>query len=349
MRLWYLPDTVKTSSVNAELCYSARLLIPFVRVMLGRPDVHQGVRDSLKSLDPDERVPISAAHELLKVAVEMTGEPDLGLLAAREIHRGDYGAVEYAARSAANWGEVCGVMGRYMRLINDALQYSIYTDASRAFIQLQSSVELPRAAADFQSGAFMVGASQLWPSGANPTFEAWFTHERPAHIQAYTQTFPGGVLRFDAPFNGFVFDKNYLDTPVESADPQLHAVIRRHADALLAGLPDVPNVTARVRELLAKELLGGNPSADHIARQIPMGVRTLGRRLEQEGTSFKELLDDLRRRLALGYVAGSELALSEIALLLGFSQVAAFHRAFKRWTSQTPLEYRRAHHAEPQP
>lgn len=97
---------MKTSRVSAELCYSARLLIPFVRWMLGRPEVHQAVRDSLKSLDPDERVPIEAAHELLKAAVEMTGEPDLGLLAAREIVRGDYGAVEYAARSAANWGEV---------------------------------------------------------------------------------------------------------------------------------------------------------------------------------------------------------------------------------------------------
>jgi AraC-like DNA-binding protein len=73
-----------------------------------------------------------------------------------------------------------------------------------------------------------------------------------------------------------------------------------------------------------------------------MSPRTLGRKLEREGTTFKELLDDLRRRLALRYVGASDLALSEIAFLLGFSQAAAFHRAFKRWTSQTPLEYRRA-------
>ena len=58
--------------------------------------------------------------------------------------------------------------------------------------------------------------------------------KRPARIDAYTNTFPGGVLRFSAPFNGFVFDKQYLDAPVESADPQLHTLIRKHADALLA-------------------------------------------------------------------------------------------------------------------
>ena len=73
-----------------------------------------------------------------------------------------------------------------------------------------------------------------------------------------------------------------------------------------------------------------------------MSPRTLGRRLEHEGTTFKELLDDLRRRLALRYVGGARSrALTEIAFLLGFSQSAAFHRAFKRWTGQTPLEYRR--------
>ena len=76
-----------------------------------------------------------------------------------------------------------------------------------------------------------------------------------------------------------------------------------------------------------------------------MSPRTLGRKLQHEGTSFKHLLDDLRRRMALRYVDGQELGLSEIAFLLGFSQTAAFHRAFKRWTAQTPLEYRRQRRA----
>jgi AraC-like DNA-binding protein len=80
----------------------------------------------------------------------------------------------------------------------------------------------------------------------------------------------------------------------------------------------------------------------NIARQLHISPRTLGRKLEHEGTNFKELLDDLRRRLALSYVGGHDLGLAEIAFLLGFSQSAAFHRAFKRWTGVTPLEYRRA-------
>jgi AraC-like DNA-binding protein len=71
-----------------------------------------------------------------------------------------------------------------------------------------------------------------------------------------------------------------------------------------------------------------------------MSPRTLGRRLAEEGTTFSELLDDLRRQLALRYVGTETHGLSEVAFLLGFSDVAAFYRAFKRWTGRTPLQYR---------
>ena len=77
--------------------------------------------------------------------------------------------------------------------------------------------------------------------------------------------------------------------------------------------------------------------ADEIAKDA-----ALARKLEDEGATFKELLDDLRRRMALRYVLASDIDLSEITFLLGFSQVPAFHRAFKRWTGRTPLEYRKA-------
>ena len=90
------------------------------------------------------------------------------------------------------------------------------------------------------------------------------------------------------------------------------------------------------------ELSRGRLTANQVAGQLRMSRRTLCRKLESEGTSFTALLADLRQRLALQYVGSHDLGLSEIAFLLGFSEAAAFHRAFKRWTGQTPLEYRRA-------
>jgi AraC-like DNA-binding protein len=326
----------------ARQCFSARLVLPFVRLLQGYPAFPRELLAKLEAVDPDQRLPVTTVHELLRGAIELTGDPDLGLKAAREIKIGDYGALEYAARSAESWGEACNVVGRYMRLVNDTLRFSLRYDGTHALIQLDSSVALPRAAADFQSGAFHISASHCWPKGVIPKFEVWFTHPRPEDTREYERTFVGGVVSFDAPFNGFVMAKRYLDLRAESADPMLHAVIRRHAEALMAELPRAQNSTEQVRDAIAKQLQGGTPSIENIARQLCVGQRTLGRRLEQEGTTFQELLDDLRRRLALGYVGASDLALSEIAFLLGYSQATTFHRAFKRWTSRTPLEYRRA-------
>jgi AraC-like DNA-binding protein len=319
-----------------------RLVRPFLRVLRCSEGFPPALIDPLETLDPDERLPIATVHELLDGALAITGDTDIGLKAAREISPGDYGALEYMASSAATWGESIALIGRYMPLVNDALEFTLRIDGERAVVQLDSKVVLPRASADYQSGAFHVAASYRMPPGVVVESEVWFTHPKPARIEEYQLTFGPSRVLFDAPFNGFVFDKRYLDEKQPAAEPKLHALLRKHADLLLAELPKAESLTERVREVIAKELSGGNPSAEGVARALHMSSRTLSRKLEQEGVSLTELRDDMRRRLALRYVGGHDLGLSEIALLLGFSESAAFHRAFKRWTGQTPLEYRRS-------
>jgi AraC-like DNA-binding protein len=333
---------VNANETASQPCYAVRLVHPFLRVLRRDPRFPDEMLAPLEALDPDERLPIPMVHELLQGALTMTGDLDLGLKAAREITPGDAGALEYAICSAATFRQGLEVCARYMRLVNDALDFSLRIEDGRAILQLDSRVVMPRTAADFQSAAFHIAGLRSRPRELDPHYEVWFTHPRPASVDEYGRTFEGGTLRFDAPFNGFVFDPEYLELPLETADPKLHDLIRKHAELLLAELPRAESVTEKVRDLIAKELEGGDPSVANIARHLHTSPRTLGRKLEHEGASFKELLDDLRRRLALRYVGGLDLGLSEIAFLLGFSQSAAFHRAFRRWTGQTPLEYRRA-------
>jgi AraC-like DNA-binding protein len=333
---------VSDSSGAGQPCYSLRLVRPFSQLLRRYPGFPGELFDALDAMDPDERIPIVTVHELLRGGLEMTGDPDIGLKAAREIAIGDYGALEYVVSSAPTWGDALRSVGRYLPLVNDALQFSLRVEGPRAVIQLDSSVVLPRAAADFQSGAFHVAGLHRRQPQDVAEFEVLFTHPRPERVDEYERTFERGTLRFDAPFTGFAFDAAYLDMPVVSADPKLHDVLRKHAELMLAELPKAQSLTEQVRDHIAQQLSGGNPSVELIARQLHMSPRTLGRKLEHEGTTFKELLDDMRRRMALRYVGGHDLGLSEIAFLLGFSQTAAFHRAFKRWTGQTPLEYRRA-------
>jgi AraC-like DNA-binding protein len=329
------------SKTAVQASYSMRLLVPYLRLLKTYPGFPVEALAPLERLDPDERVPIAHVHALQRAAVKVTGDEDLGLKAAHEITRGDYGALEFAARSAANWGDAIAVIGRYMRLINDSLQFSLVIEGEQAQIHLDSRIVLPRASADFQTAAIYLRLLSIVPPGAAHEFQVWFAHARPERTDQYQRTFGDTALRFAAPFNGFVFSRRFLDAPMAAADPMLHQLISKHAELLLSELPKGESLTERVRDLIAAQLEKGDPSIANIAHQLGTSPRTLGRKLEHEGTTFKQVLDDLRRRLALRYVGNHDLGLAEVAFLLGFSQSAAFHRAFKRWTSQTPLEYRR--------
>ena len=331
---------VHEPAVSAQPSYAACMLKPYARLLRRYPQIAPVLIDPFDAMDPDERVPIAPMLELLVAAVHMTGDEDMGLKAAREIVPGDYGAIEFMVSSAGNMREAIELLGRYLPLVNDALTFSLRVEGEQALLQLDSRVPLPRAAADFQCAAFYVSTLQRGLV-VDPSCEACFTHAAPADRTEYERTFAPGQLRFRAPFSGFVFNAKTLDQPFASGDPNLHQVLRKYADVLMAQLPKSERLSDRVRALVAERLASGSPSVTHVARSLGLSRRSLARKLAVEHTSFSALLEDTRRELALKYVGSQDLALTEIAFLLGFSQTGPFHRAFRRWTGTTPRDYRR--------
>ena len=109
---------------------------------------------------------------------------------------------------------------------------------------------------------------------------------------------------------------------------------------MLQRLPKGEAVTDLVRRLLAGELCNGEPTLEEIVPRLHMSARTLHRRLEEEGTSFRQVLAEVRREIAARHLSERRLAIDEIAFLPGFSEPSAFNRAFKRWTGHAPLGYR---------
>jgi len=327
--------------MQSQPCYSARLMLPFARLLRTHPGMPEELIAPIENLDPDTRLPIATVHELLRGMVVMTGDEAVGLRATQHIEIGDYGALEYAAGTAQTGGEALSLIGRYMRLINDALTFSIEIAGDLAVVSLESAIVLPRAAEDFEVGAFYTAVSARTGGKLAYDFEVRFSHPQPQDTSLYSQVFSErATIRFDQPVCGFVFPCKGLEDPLPTADPKLHMVLRDHAERLVRELPQAQSVTARVRELLIENLASENATAAAVAKALHLSTSTLTRRLLHEGTTFKDVLDSLRRGLALRYLGQTDLALSEIAFLLGFSQTGAFHRAFKRWTDETPLGYR---------
>lgn len=327
---------------NGVPCYSVHLVRPFALLLEGDDRFPQDAVAELLAMDPDDRIPCDVAHQMQSVAVQITGDPDLGLKATRNFSHGDVGALDYLLSSGATVEDAVTLMGRYSRIASDVMDVTLQIVGDEAQVHFENALPMTRQSVDFQvSGLYKVHVRQ-WVGTAVSSLRVCFTHPEPADITEYTRTFEPSQVTFSAPFLGFAFDKSFLRAPLRLADSKLHQVLKQHAQQLLNELPKAQTWTERVRTLVTQELSGGNPTASHIAQKLGLSSRTLGRKLEREGTTFSELFDDLRRRLAMQYVGSRDLNLSEVALLLGFSQTAAFHRAFRRWTDRTPLQYRRA-------
>ena len=328
---------------RGERTFSMRGIRPFLRVLARDPRIPKERLEEFARRDPDERIPVHAALTLMERVIALTGDQDLGLRAALRSARGEFDLVEFVVASSATYRDCIALIRRYIRLLNDAVELDFETRDGTAIAQWSYSLALGRIPTDFLMASFYLAFARRATAVPDLRLEICFAHEEPDDTRLYRRIFRAGRLRFSAPFDGFVFDEHLLDRPTTGGDPRLHTLLRRLAEERLAELPEAAAMTQRVRVLATREVSGGEPTAEHISSLLHMSRRTLARRLEQEGTSFRAIMDDLRRGLAERYLALDDLGMSEIAALLGFSDPAAFHRAFRRWRGQSPSEYRREH------
>lgn len=168
---------------------------------------------------------------------------------------------------------------------------------------------------------------------------AEFTYGEPAHVDEYRMLFHC-PLEFDAPRNAIYFPARQLDWPVAQNPRTLRRFLREAPGNLLV-IPDNDNsVTAQVRACLGRDFSRELPDFEEVAIRLRITPQTLRRRLREEGTSYQEIKDNIRRDAAIGYLARPQLSIMDIAQLMGFSEPSTFHRAFKKWTGLTPGAYR---------
>jgi AraC-like DNA-binding protein len=150
-------------------------------------------------------------------------------------------------------------------------------------------------------------------------------------------------VEFDQPATEIVFARAVIDLPVVGADPALYAMVAERADELLARLPKAERPIDRVRECIVRMVGTSRIELEDVARSSGTSTRSLQRMLHAAGLSFRQVVDDVRRELALRHMHAGRLSVSELAVVLGFADATSFHRAFRRWTGSAPGEYAREH------
>lgn len=320
---------------------SLRWLIPFMRISGAAPadlEILQREGIGLKEFaDPDARIRHAAVMELLAQAVEQLHDPRLGLRAGELHDLGDFYVLEYAARSCANLRDAVLCCNRYMYLMNGALEARLFERDDLAVWELRAldDVRQPPAANDFTLTC-AVKFAQRHTGMFYALREVHFRHDVATDEAAYARIFDGAKIVLGARHNALVFARDHLDAPMSQAHAGLQAAFELHAKELLERLTRVQNIVSRVRRFIIDRLRTGDVSLETTAQELALTVSSLRRQLADEGTSFRQLLDDVRRQLALSYLAEQTLSISDVAFLLGFSHVTGFYKAFRRWSIDVP-------------
>lgn len=233
-------------------------------------------------------------------------------------------------------------------LVRGALFYGLFPDAPR--IQLERNGDFVWLTVDdatlrdpdhFLVECLLVIWHRLgsWLIGQRIRLEeATFSYAEPAHASEYELLFPSN-RRFDAPSISLRFHARYLAMPLLQDERTLKLFLEHSPADLLARPDGGDSLTSQIRRLLGRDCRNW-PDLDAVAQHLHTSPQTLRRHLREEGSSFQELKDHLRRDLAIYHLGRDELSIQDIAEQLGFSEPSAFHRAFKKWTGLTPGAYR---------
>lgn len=293
--------------------------------------------------DPDRPVPLEAQTAAWEALGEHPRAETLALQIGQHLRVELLGLVGWVMAHAPNGRAMLGVVRRYRGLFGDPYVPEI-DDTPDAFVihrVFEPRIARTRVMPEYAPASTVVLLRDLLGVAPAERFvrDVWFQHAAPRDVDAHERFF-GCPVRFSAPETRIVLAGDVMDRPPRARDPGLYAYLDRHALALSTMLAERSTLAERVRQLLAPMLRGGEPSQGEIARKLGLSERTLQRRLREEGRSFADVLDGVRRELAARYLADPQLAIYEVAFLLGYSDPSSFHRAFRRWTGEGPQEFR---------
>lgn len=293
--------------------------------------------------DPDQRLPPTCADRLWHHAARLSGDDLLGIHVAELFAPADLGGLGFAVRSSATVGESYRRIVRYLKLLVAVGALSLHEEGRQVRIRRSMYSDELSPSRHAHECLFMTLLLIGRRSTEDPFLpqQVRFSHPEPSAAAGLAAAL-GGPVEFDQPVTELVLDARLMNLPLRESEPALAAVLDRHLEEQARGLPSGASLLERVRAVLASELRSGEPTLADTAKRLSMSSRSLQRSLQGQGTTLQEVLQSLRADLAQRYLAEQRESIAEVAFLLGFSEVSTFHRAFKRWTGQTPHEYRAA-------
>lgn len=298
----------------------------------------EGIKINLP-IDPCLRLPYEKVDRLRAKAVEMCQDEAFGLRSAEVYLPSQFGALGYAWQSSLTLRKACLRLERFVRVVNDKARVSVEDRDGCMVVTLDVDLDSECVRARDDAALAMITRMCRLVYGDEFRLQAVsFKHEQPEDLQPYYSFF-SCKLNFGQAQNQLYIPESMVDEVLTGANPELALLNDQVVTKRLAKI-DKGNIVARLQAVLMDLLPNGNVTDDAAAAALHMSVRTMHRKLTEIGSNFRTELVQLRRNLAEQYILDNSLTLTEISMLLGFSEPSAFSRAFRNWTGASPSEAR---------
>jgi AraC-like DNA-binding protein len=292
--------------------------------------------------DPHTRISHRQRLTIYRNARALSKRPDIGLLAGARQRISDYGILGYAMVSSSTFGEALTVSLEHIRMAGPVVaQISLSIEDGSAILRshgIRSLGDLLPFTAEFWRSSMTALFSRVLETPF-PSTRMVFPFRAPAHWRNYERMF-NCPIDFGADSMEWHFGASLLDHPCPNANPITAQVCQQFCDLVMAEQPGEADLVRQIRAACLNSSTRF-PPAKEVAAQLGLSLRTLHRRLAEDGLSYQSVLDNMRRTVATEFLQNTHLLIDQVAERVGFADATSFRKAFRKWTGHSPTYYRR--------
>lgn len=324
---------VSSHSIRALVVYLSHLGVPL------RQSLDLVGLDKASLFNEHSLLSTDVLESLYEHAEKKLGIKDLGFNFGQTIEPDRWSTLGYIAYTAPTLKRALEQQYKFQSLVGNLGSPMIKEQGDQILINWVPAYACSHHTVEEIITGWVALSRKLSAAPVMPT-KVFFAHACTGDERVYEQYFQCPVL-FSQDANGVLVDAELLDVPLIKHEPQLHELLCQHAEQQLASFTEAVPIEV-MSQYMINRLSVKVPDIEEIAELMNLSVRTLQRKLSDAGTSYSQLLDSLRKQMAMDYLQMEHYSLMYIAEMTGFSEQSAFQRAFKRWTGMTPLQYRKS-------
>ncbi|WP_045422303.1 AraC family transcriptional regulator [Vibrio jasicida] len=332
----YEPDTESCGVLDLQLL--TRDLKPSIKVetLLEGSGI-----TALELYAPDTHITLAQKLTIFSNAIAHSGEPGLGLKVGQQARFSDFGVLGYAVFSSSTLLDALMMGFKYLRLAGPVLKKKMWVEDNSGYFRAEQLIDL-QSLLPFCCEYWFAAIQSLCEEVMQKPFPSKvirFPYPEPEHSELYEQVFHCEI-EFNSDRLEWQFDATSLYEPLPAANTMTLQMCLKSCDEMLAKVSGSASLKEKITQMFV-ERPGSYPSIEQLSSELGMSSRTLRRHLKSEETSYQQILDHVRFHLARHYLASTQMSVEEISERIGFSDSANFRCAFRKWSGDSPRQYRR--------